>query len=103
LVCIIIPCENSNDRGNPLRVNDIALILPLTSNIFSGEELFIPIFPSFLIVNTSVLILETDNILFPVDCLIVNAFSNVLFSINIFFVFKFVFIIVSVPFTYKFE
>jgi aminomuconate-semialdehyde/2-hydroxymuconate-6-semialdehyde dehydrogenase len=57
----------SKDNGKPLRVNDDALILPYTSNVFSGEELFIPIFPLFLIVNTSTLIFDIANILSPTE------------------------------------
>ena len=40
----------------------MAFIFPPISNVCSGFSLFIPTLPSLIIVNTSVLILDTDNI-----------------------------------------
>ena len=101
-VWIIIPCDISKDSDWPFLRNDEAFIFPPISREYSGFSLLIPTLPSFIIVNTSVLILDIDKILSLEFCLIYKALSNELFSIMIFCVFKLLSIIL-LPYTYKLE
>ena len=101
-VWIIIPCDISKDSDWPFLRNAEAFIFPPISSEYSGFSLLIPTLPSFIIVNTSVLILDTDKILSLEFCLIDKALSNELFSIMIFCVFKLLSIIL-LPYTYKLE